>query len=173
MWFALRKESLAFLDTAPVMHTCAADVAAPRAAVFAVIADPRTWSAWFPGVREASYASPAPYGVGTIRRAHVGRTHWLEEMIAWDEDARWAYTVTRSTVPLANAQVESFELMDAGSATRVRWRLAFEPRLLARLGAPFAPRIISRLFHRAMHNLSAYLLRVPTNQSAGSREGGL
>ncbi len=37
------------------------------------------------------------------------------------------------------------------------WALALEPQLLARMGAPFAPRVVSRLFQRAMRNLETCL----------------
>src|SRR5262249_21196798 len=74
-------------------------------------------------------------GVGTIREAEVGGTRWVEELIAWEADLRWAYTVTRASVPIAWAQVESFELEACGGATRVTWTLACEPRLLMRLRA--------------------------------------
>ena len=157
MWFDMRKENLGFVERAPVAHVSTADVAAPRALVFASFAEPRGWKHWFPNVRDAAYDGAPPYGVGTIRQAHVGSTYWVEEMIAWDEGARWAWTVTRASVPFARAQVESFEFTDAGSGTRVRWTVALEPRLLARLGAPFAPRVIGRLFRRAMQNLGVYL----------------
>jgi len=157
MWFDLRKEDLAFLERAPLVHVSTADIDAPRAAVFAAVVDPRSWKLWFPQVRDACYASDPPYGVGTIRHAHVGGTRWIEELIAWDEPTRWAYTVIRSSVPLARAQVESFDLADAGTGTRVRWTLALEPRLLARLGAPLMPRVVSRLFQQAMDNLATYL----------------
>jgi carbon monoxide dehydrogenase subunit G len=159
MWFELRREDLAFLDTATVVHACVADVAAPRALVFAALADPRTWREWFPGVREASYPSPPPHGVGSIRVAQVDATRWIEEIIAWEHDRRWAYTVTRTSVPFARAQVESFDVSDGAAGTRVCWTLALEPRLLARLGAPLAPGILDRLFRRAMRNLEGFLQR--------------
>ena len=156
-WFELRKEDLSFLRRAPVSVVCDGEVEAPRTAIFAALADPGTWSAWFPGVRRAWYPSPAPYGVGTIREAEVGGTRWVEELIAWEADLRWAYTVTRASVPIAWAQVESFELEARGRATRVTWTLACEPRLLMRLGAPAAPRVIRRVFARALENLGRYL----------------
>jgi carbon monoxide dehydrogenase subunit G len=158
MWFELRKESLAFVENAAVVHIFEVVVAAPRPAIFGVIAEPRTWRDWFPGVRGASYDGDPPYGVGTVRRAHVGMTRWVEEMIAWEPDTRWAYVVTRTSVPFARAQVESFEFSDAGAGTRVCWTLAFEPRLLARFGAPWASGVVGRLFHRAMHNIERYVL---------------
>jgi len=166
MWFEMRRESLEFPDRAPVVHLAEAEVPAARHAVFAAFAEPRVWKYWFPSVREASYTSPPPHGVGTFREAHVAGTYWVEEMIAWDESTRLAWTVTRASVPLAKAQVESFELRDAGRGTRVRWTLALEPRLLARLGSPLAARTISRLFHRAMDNLGIYLQQVQAGASA-------
>jgi hypothetical protein len=157
MWFSCRKEQLTFVDRAPVVHSAEAALAVPLPMVFAAITDPQTWPRWFPGVRNASYPSGPPYGVGTIRQAHVGRTRWVEELIAWDTDARWAYTVLRSTAPLARAQIESFDFSHRADTTLVRWTLALEPRVLARLGMPFMPRVVDRLFQRAMGNLEAFL----------------
>jgi carbon monoxide dehydrogenase subunit G len=153
----MRKEDLSFLARAPAQHAFAAVVAAPRAAVFAAIADPTGWRDWFPGVRSAAYTSAAPYGVGTIRQADVSGTRWVEEMIAWDVDRRWAYTVLDASAPLAVAQVESFELEDVPGGTRVRWTIAIEPRLLQRIAAPLAPLVMRRVFARAMSNLEARL----------------
>ena len=161
MWFEMRREDMGFVDRAPVVHVSEAAVAAARAAVFAALVDPSCWKRWFPGVREVSYGSPPPHGVGTIRKADVGGTRWEEELIAWDQNARWAWTVTRASVPFATAQVESFELADAAGGTRVRWTLALEPRLIARLGAPFAGRTIRRLLERAMQNLATHLRQSP------------
>jgi uncharacterized protein YndB with AHSA1/START domain len=157
MWFPMRQEDLTFVERAPVVHVADAVLRAPRDAVFAALADAGGWPRWFPNVRAATYTSPPPHGVGSIREADVRGTRWVEAMIAWDVGARWAWTVLGASVPLATAQVESFELDDAGGGTRVRWTLALEPRLLARLGAPFAERTITTLFHRAMTNLEAVL----------------
>lgn len=161
----MRKEDLGFVARAPVRHVFMALVRAPRAAVFAAIADPPGWPGWFPGVRSARYASPPPHGVGSIREADVSGTRWVEEMIAWDDGRRWAYTVIEASTPLASAQVEVFEVEDAADtllldgtpATRVTWTLAIEPRLLQKLTGPIAPLVMRRVFERAMANLEAKL----------------
>ena len=155
----MRREDLAFVDRAPVVHVAEADLGAARRAVFDALVDPPGWRHWFPSVRAASYESPPPHGVGTIRVAIVGGTRWEEEMSAWDDGRRSAWTVTGASVPLATAQVESFEVSDVAGGTRVRWTLALEPRLLARLGAPFTAATISRLLRRAATNLDTYLAR--------------
>ena len=170
MWFALRKESLDFIRTAPVLHVCAAAVAAPRAVVFGAFADAANWSRWFPNVRVASYTSAPPHGVGSIRGARVGGTRWSEEMIAWDVDARLAWTVTRTSVPFAVAQVESFEFTDATNGTEVRWTLAIAPRLVARLGGPFTQRAMTRMLHRATRNLEAYLQQIDGDSRQGKEQ---
>lgn len=160
----MRREDMSFVERAPVRHVFTKVVAAPRAAVFAAIADPPGWPAWFPGVRSARYSSPPPHGVGSIREADVSGTRWVEEMIAWDEGRRWAYTVIEASTPLASAQVEVFECADAvldGGAgalgTRVTWTLAIEPRLLQKLTGPIAPLVMGRVFERAMANLESRL----------------
>ena len=159
MWFAMRREDLGFVGRAPVVHVAEAELSAARPRVFDALVNPAGWPHWFPRVRAASYESPPPHGVGTIRVADVGGTRWEEEMIAWDDGRRSAWTVTGASVPLATAQVESFEVSDVAGGTRVRWTLALEPRLLARLGAPFTAPTISRLLRRATANLDAYLAR--------------
>lgn len=159
MWFAMRKENLGFVARAPVVHVTEAVVAAPRSAVFAALVDASGWKEWFPNVRDASYASPPPHAVGTIRRANVGGTRWVEEVLACDLDARFAWTVTGASIPFATALVESYEVADAGGATRLRWTFALEPRLLARLGAPFAARTLARTLARATANLEARFRR--------------
>jgi hypothetical protein len=156
--FAMRHEDLGFIDRAPMVQVVEAALRSAPAAVFAALADAGGWSHWFPGVRAAWYSTPPPHGVGTIREANVGGTHWEERMIAWDDPSRWAWTVTAASVPFAVAQVESFELQPAPGGTRVRWTIGLEPRLLALLGRPFLRRTQASLFARAMRNLDTRLL---------------
>jgi uncharacterized protein YndB with AHSA1/START domain len=161
MRFLLRREDLGFIERAPIVQVAEATLAAPRGAVFAALADAAAWPRWFPNVRTARYTTAPPHGVGTIREANVGGTMWSEEMIAWEPEVRWAWTVVAASVPFARAQVESFELRPAPPGTRVRWTLALEPRLLARLSAPWLGRSMRRLFGRAMHNLDDVLREDP------------
>lgn len=154
----MRREDVGFVERARSVHVAEATMAAPRSRVFGAFADPQGWPDWFPNVQRAAYSSPPPFGVGTIREAQVGGTRWVEE-IAWDDDRRWAWTVLRASVPFAAAQVECFEFTDDGAGTRIRWTLALEPRLVARLGMRFTTGAIRRLLTRAAANLDARLAR--------------
>src|SRR5262245_20024205 len=106
MWFEMRRENLKFVEHAPVVRATAAEVAAPRARVFQALVDTPGWTRWFPNVRSAEYTSPPPHGKGSIRLSDTAGTQWEEEVIVWDVDRRWGWTVLRASVPLATAQVE-------------------------------------------------------------------
>jgi hypothetical protein len=157
MWFEMRRETLRFVEHAPVVRATAAELVAPRPRVFQALVDTPGWVQWFPNVRAAAYTTPAPHGKGSIRLSEIAGTQWEEEVIVRDEDRRWGWTVLRASVPLANAQVELFELTDTERGTAVRWTLAMEPRLIARIGAPLAEPAIRLLWQRATQNLQALL----------------
>ena len=153
MWFNLEPVQLNFMHYASTLYVVESDVALPRSDVWNAIVDAPGWSRWFPGVRSAAYRGAPPYGVGTVRIADVGGFRMEETVLAWDEGTRWAYRIDRSTVPLAKAQLESTELEDRGTGTRVRWSLAIEPGVLMTLARPFLRTTVERLLQRAMRNL--------------------
>jgi carbon monoxide dehydrogenase subunit G len=158
MWFQLREVGLGFIEDAGKTYVMECEVAATRREVWELIVDPSTWVDWFPGGEAASYGdSPEPYGVGTRRRARVGGHDYDEVIVAWEPEARWAYTIARATVPIATAQLECTELEDTEAGTRVRWILAADRRLLMWLLAPFLQRQLQHLWSRAMRNLEATL----------------
>ena len=155
MWFEMKKVEIDFLEKAPRIYVAECTVALAREQVWKAIIDAPTWPEWFPGVRSASYLGGPPYGVGTTRVADVGGFLMEETMLAWDDGRCWAYRIDRSTAPLAKAQLESTELEDKGSRTRVRWILATHPGILLRVTAPIFRITVQRLLERAMRNLEA------------------
>jgi hypothetical protein len=74
---------------------------------------------WFAMRREPlRFVERAPV-VHSGRGRGGGGTRWVEEVIAWEKPARRAWTVLRTSVPFARAQVESFELTEAGTGETV------------------------------------------------------
>lgn len=133
-----------------------ATVPADRTRVFgALSADPMAWTDWFPGVSSGTYEGVP--GVGAKRIVKVRGASFFETILAWDEPSRWTFRVDRATVPLAKALVEDWTFEEHADGTLVRWTFALEPTVLARLIAPAQRRTMSRLFGRAMRNLSALL----------------
>jgi carbon monoxide dehydrogenase subunit G len=170
MWFEMRSVGMDFLEDAPRIHVVECNVALPREEVWHAIADPTTWPHWFPSVRSASYLGEPPYGVGTTRVSDVRGIRFEETMLAWDEGRRWAYRIDRATFPLAKAQLESSELEDRGSGTRLRWTLATHPGLVLRLTAPFFQGTLQRLLERAVAGLEDFSHRREVGHAgAGTR----
>ena len=154
----LRPEGLGFTTTAPKRWTFSAPVAARPADVFAALsADPSTWKAWFPGLSTGHYDGDAPPGIGSGREVTVGRTRYVETVIAWDAPRQWAYRVDGTTAPMANALVEVWDVAPYGDGSTVSWTFAIDPRPLFAIATPLAPMVMGRLFRRAMRNLSRHL----------------
>jgi hypothetical protein len=158
LWFEFQKVDLAFVASAERRYVAECDLESPLHAVWNAFVDPSTWRLWWPDLESASYPGAVPpYGAGTLRAATVGGHKYEETILVWDERRRWGYRIDRATVPIATAQVECTEFEDRAGATRVRWTLAQDPRLLMRCVGPFFPRMMQRLLHRACANLDQVL----------------
>jgi hypothetical protein len=107
--------------------------AAPPSAVFALLADIRTWSEWGAWV-SAELEAPAPDGsggVGAIRRLTsrtLGQTiisrERVEEVVP---DRRIVYALL-SGLPLEGYR-GVIELEPAGSGTQITWSSSFDPKI--------------------------------------------
>lgn len=166
--YELRPEGIEFLDSAPVVHVFEGDVAAPREAVFALVSDAASWGRWFPGYRRGSYGDAPEPGthVGTPRTIEIGPGVRIEEHVAaWTEPERYAYVVERTSVPMAHALVESWDITEIdlpgspGGGSRVKWTFAIDPNWAMRLVTPIAPAVIGALFRRALRNLESVAKR--------------
>ncbi len=160
----LRPVGLELLDDAPVAHVLHHQIEAPPLAVWERLADsPATWS-WFPTVQGGHFVGDER-GVGAQREIHLRGARVLETVLAAEAGVRWAYRLDTTTVPLARAVVEDWQLTELPAtstrpaSTAVQYTFAFDPfpgtaRLLAAGGVG-----LERVFARAARNLDD-LLRV-------------
>jgi hypothetical protein len=87
----------------------------------------------------------------------VGGTRYEETIIEWIDHERWAFRVDATSVPIAEALVETYDFEDLGDRTRVRWTFAIDPKPLFKVAAPLAPAVMRRIFARALANLGSRL----------------
>lgn len=149
--YDLRTEGLDFLESAPVIHVFEGDVAASPAGVFAVVSDVDAWAEWFPLFKGGEYEGEP--GLGAIRRIRLPGWRIEEHIVAWEEAKLYAYAVDRSSLPVANALVESWGLTDTGHGTRVRWTFAIDPRLPMKIATPLAPTMLGAVFRAGLKRL--------------------
>jgi hypothetical protein len=103
--------------------------AAPRAAVYRLVADGSTWGRWaaVDSVELERPGDPPPEGVGAIRVLRRGRTTGRDLLVELVPDRRLRY---RSLSGLPTRDYEGVvELEDApGGGTTIHWRSSFLPK---------------------------------------------
>ncbi|MCW2524406.1 MAG: polyketide cyclase [Frankiales bacterium] len=155
----LRAVGLDFLDTAPSRTVAQLRIGHPVAEVFAALADhPEDWGSWYPGFGQGGhYVPPTPPGLGATRAMKVGGLLTTETIIAWDAPTRWAFYISRATMPGIRAFAEDYQLASDGAETVLTWTLAVD---LAPAGKPLGPvlgKFGPALSRRAFANLDRHL----------------
>jgi hypothetical protein len=128
---------------------------APRAAVWALVADGRSWSRWGPWQKAEleREGSPPPDGVGAIRLLTRRPVTSREEVVAFEPPERLRYRM------LGGLPVRGYEaqvtLSDDDGGTLIRWRSEFDAKipgtgaLLRRSLAGFIRDVAERLAREA------------------------
>jgi uncharacterized protein YndB with AHSA1/START domain len=121
---------------------------APIETVFDVITDHRgiADSVW--AVRRSTLdreGTPAPNGVGAVRRLVAVGPPIVEEIIEYEQPTRYAYKML-SGAPVRD-HVGTVELRQAGTGTEVTWHLRSTPKFpgLGLVLAPLLKRVIGEL----------------------------
>lgn len=124
----LRHEDLSFVDRAPVLARASTVVSASPDRVWPAFAEASAWPQWFKRVKSVTYTSPAPYGVGSTRTVNAAGMTFGEEILAFDPNERYAFTVLTCNLPLFAALVEVITLEPSDAGTTVVYTQALEPK---------------------------------------------
>ena len=89
--------------------------------------------------------TPAPNGVGAIRRLLAIGPPFIEEIVEYDRPTRWAYTLL-SGLPIRD-HLGTIDLCEVGTGTEVSWRLQ------GALKIPGVDRLIRPVFERFIDEL--------------------
>jgi len=163
-WYRYERVLPRFLRTARRIHTVDQPVDADQAKIWAVLADPATWSKWFPGVAEAvelpdpRTGSTQSIQLGTRLFANVKFSKFESEIIEWDPPHKLAWCVRRSTFPWGHAQIDEFEVFEAEDGNHVRWTTAVSPRFGVRL-----PMVIWHSLRKRVWRKAAAALQTAAN----------
>ncbi len=93
-------------------------VAAPPEKVWALLADFDRICEWAPAVDHSTYLTTQTAGVGTSRRAQVGRTTLVETITIWDERRSLSYRID-GLPPIVELAENTWDLAADGEATMV------------------------------------------------------
>lgn len=147
-WFTTQPVDEAFFETAPVRLTATFEIRHPA---------PRVWNdlagdeplAWCRLLKDISWTSPPPHGVGSTRTARsVGDVSVINErFFRWEEGRRQSFYAIETSAPLFRRFGEDYLLEPTSERScRFKWTIAFEPRSGARLVNPLNRRLLATLF---------------------------
>ena len=118
-----------FVNTAKKVVRVERIIDASAATLWSIVTDTPTWSEWFPTMTRAESVSPRAT-LGSTRTVKVGALVAEERIIVSDEPERWAFTVTRTNLPIAQRLLEQLEFEDVPTdraRTRVLYTGAIDP----------------------------------------------
>ena len=121
--------------------------------LFATFEDEQSWPKWVPGMREAAWTSPKPFGKGTTRTVKMAGGIRIDELFwAWEPNRRIGFCFAAASIGWLNALAEVYEIAPLSrERCKLRWTLAVSlPGLLSKI----EPRI-----GRGMQALQKRLLR--------------
>jgi uncharacterized protein YndB with AHSA1/START domain len=151
---ALVKQTIEWIEKAPIRIEATSESSASPADVFAVLADHEHWPEWFPRLRKVTVLGPAE-GVGARRRVSLPGASVDEEFIVWEPGARWSFTGTAARPGFVKSLVEDCILrpLDSGG-TAISYTMYMDP---PRVVAPLVRGLAGQLRknnNRAMANLA-------------------
>jgi len=109
------------------LEVSARSTAAPGV-VWALLVDATAWSRWsrIPRAVREREGTPAPDGVGSIRKLGAAGFGSREEVVAFEPERHFAYTLL-SGLPVREYRAD-VELNPDGDGTTIVWRARFTPR---------------------------------------------
>ena len=126
---------------------------APIEAVFDALTDHRSIANYAKAARRSTLdreGTPAPNGVGAVRRIEALGPAIVEEVIDYERPTRYAYKLVAGA-PVRD-HVGTVTLRPAGTGTEVNWHLQSTPKIpgLNWLLAPVLKRVIGELLNGAV-----------------------
>jgi hypothetical protein len=137
-WYPLEPADDDFLVSAPHIFRYEKRFAAPPEKVWESLISDESLTAWSPMIKELTWTSPRPFGVGTTREVKpLGGPRVRERYYRWDDGRSHAFYVYESTLPLFQRFAEDYILEPDGDGTRFTWVIAMEPK--GAMALPFKP----------------------------------
>jgi hypothetical protein len=129
--------------------------------VFEVISDGKLEAEWFPDFKSCEWLTPAPHGVGSIRRYKLTYMTIIERFTVWQSGQRLVFFLSECSLPLMTRFMEDYTItpMEDGT-TRLTWQVSYSPTWWLRPIHPILRPYFKRDFSRAAANLELLLRRL-------------
>jgi uncharacterized protein YndB with AHSA1/START domain len=143
------------MDAAPFRFVATGTVPCTPEELFQELGDPERWTHWFPLMRRARWTSADKGRAGAEREVAVlGFGRFQERILAYEPNARFAFTMLASTSPLATRMAEDYRITAVPSGARLDWTLVAVPTALGSVVTKALPLILGRIFRVALRRLA-------------------
>ena len=146
------------MDGAPWRWVNVAEMNATPAQVFAHFEDGDAWPRFFKGIRQVTWTSPKPFGVGTTRTVVLDTLTVWEHFFRWEPGRRLSFYMTGISLPLVRRLAEDYLLEEISPGrTRFTYTVAAWPTPGARLVGPLLRWNFGKMFAAAARGLTRYV----------------
>jgi uncharacterized protein YndB with AHSA1/START domain len=132
-------------------------IASTPGPIWAALVDNPGWTTWYPGMKRCESTSDPAHGVGSTRTVEVGGLKAEETFVAWEPEKLWAFTITKTNLPMAKRFLEQVELIAGDGVTAARYTGAFEPMLITKPLAGLIERQIRTAWTNGLAGLAAHV----------------
>ncbi|MET9199426.1 SRPBCC family protein [Gordonia sp. NPDC003585] len=141
---------VAFFDDAPITYRIDVNLPVTPARAWSELTRQNTLD-WCRAIKSIEFTSPAPYGVGTTRKAALPGAGLSEHFFVWDEDAstgnyRNAFYATTMSAPGVRRFGELTQVAPADVGARLVWLFGIELGSSAKLVNAFSGPTASKVF---------------------------
>ncbi|WP_068274160.1 SRPBCC family protein [Aldersonia kunmingensis] len=150
--YSLEPADDVFLLTAPERFVHKVDLPLPPARVWDLLTGDDALSSWSRVITAATWTTPRPFGVGTIREVVLGGAVRVEERFyRWIENERMTFSVDAASIPGLHRFAEDLVLHPTAHGTLLQWTIAIEGnaplRPLLRLARPLTATVTASVVH--------------------------
>lgn len=129
-WRPLTPTDDSFFESAPLVSTHVIDVPVPVERLWEALAADDAVVGWGAGATAMRWATPRPFGVGTIREVTVaGAVKVREQFYRWDENKQMTFFVAESNRPGITSLAEDYRVESTASGSRLTWVVALQPAM--------------------------------------------
>ena len=146
-----------YVTTAPVTNSYAVTINVPIDKVWEVIDDTPNFPKWFPGVKSGSMIDPNEKEMGSKRLAHLKSFKYYEEIIAYEPNKAWGFTMIESNSGACRSitEVIYLEAIDANT-TKVIYKGGYEYKGMYKWMAGMMTKQITKIWKGALEGLKEY-----------------
>lgn len=160
--FNLEPADAEFFSAAPHIFTYVKRFAAPPELVWESLTSDESLAAWGPSVKNITWRSPRPFGVGTSRDVTLApgviRVH--ERFFRWEEGRRYSFTVDHASIPSLRRFAEDYLVEPAGDGqTQFTWIVAIEAKPAFALPFKAVAPVLKAAFGRLASDGQRYFAR--------------